>query len=631
MKKEFLKKIEDLLNSLSIKVTLSPPNFKDKVDRIIEAEDSLILLKYTSKRDYHRTYNFLKKSMSTLKKEFKREYKNIRRFKFIIVVEGTFSDNEEIKDKEICSLDSKFMDYYHKLYKVLGEFAKYHLLGEIGVPPRVQTETSYFALKSKLGGYEVYFFFSYPEELLKISYVARRERGEENYYQRLVTKDRLLKIKEFIEKGGIFPNNIIISFDKKPRFYSQKDKLTHSTTIGELIFPLSYRCAWLIDGQHRLYSFVYTNKRDILLPVIGFYKLNREKQAKFFIEINKEQKPVNPNLLWDLEGELRPDTEEGIISNIVKKLDRKNPFKDRIYIPLKGKTSSRRIKMASLCESIKQRKLVQPILESKMENPFYVHQDRKVDFKKLVNYLVNYFQVIDKVFNSDMKEQFIFTNKGLSLMIIFFEKITARLTSLNKKLGIKGYEKYIIYIKKYLESKKIRELKERCASKGGEKSVATEISNYIRNHLDNNFSIGIEARDNKFEEFEKELREFVNAILSKKTPNWLKLCCPSDIYSKILERAKKEKLEEQGGHLYEFLDMGDCIKIIEMRKNWPQFEKIFITTSEFMDKKEVEVALKKIKSLRDPIVHKRSGGVRDRELRIAKEYCEKFREIFKRV
>ena len=48
---------------------------------------------------------------------------------------------------------------------------------------------------------DVYTFVMNPEELIKFAYVARRERGLENYYQRIINKSHLNQIREYV-KGG---------------------------------------------------------------------------------------------------------------------------------------------------------------------------------------------------------------------------------------------------------------------------------------------------------------------------------------------------------------------------------------------------------------------------------------------
>jgi len=54
--------------------------------------------------------------------------------------------------------------------------------------------------------------------LLKISYVSHRSKGKAsdvNTYQRMISKSRLNKIRQYITEEGIFPTNIVVNLEKK--------------------------------------------------------------------------------------------------------------------------------------------------------------------------------------------------------------------------------------------------------------------------------------------------------------------------------------------------------------------------------------------------------------------------------
>ena len=209
-----------------------------------------------------------------------------------------------------------------------------------------------------------YLFFCEPQKLLEIAYVARRETGREHYYQRMLTASRLKNIRKFIiEDGGVFPNNVILAFDDRPQFRSHdaSDIDTPSwLEWGALTFPKSYRAAWIIDGQHRLYAFGGGQSASGLqkLPVFAFEQLSESKQAEFFIQINREQKPVSPDLIWDLEADLRPESTRGRIALTTKRLNQSGPLEDRIYYPLSGNTARGRLKISSICNDIAELRLL---------------------------------------------------------------------------------------------------------------------------------------------------------------------------------------------------------------------------------------------------------------------------------
>lgn len=373
------------------------------------------------------------------------KYKNYKRHCFLIATNTRKIRPEDEKFAQqkprIFLWDGRFLDYYERLYKLIGEYAKYNLLAEMGIKPIKKSLIEVMALKTEIKDYPVYQFFADPKKLLQVSYVARRERGIEQYYQRLIKKNRLRDIVKFLDqRGGLFPTNMVISIDS-PRFESI-NKLEH-IEIGVLKFPNEYRSCWVIDGQHRLYSFSHSES-NISISVLAFERLGLKQHARFFLEINKEQKPVPPDLLWDLEGLLRPREEEGIISRACKKLNQmRGPLNGRIYVPLHGSRKKGMLKLSGLCRSIQKAKLAKEYSASlrpaKGVNPLFDNNAEKM-VKNLSSALNRYFSFVDQNFGGNEKNEFVFTNGGISVMIYLFERILARLV---KKPRKHDFEKYL--------------------------------------------------------------------------------------------------------------------------------------------------------------------------------------------
>jgi DGQHR domain-containing protein len=158
------------------------------------------------------------------------------------------------------------------------------------------------AVKTRMGGSNCYTFSISPEYLLKISYVSHRSKGKAsdiNAYQRMLQKSRLNKIKKYITEDGIFPTNIIVNFEAK-RLNFQKIKQEIGTTedadvgiLGRLDIKPAYKSAWIIDGQHRLFSYSGHEKaKKSKLSVLAFEGLKPSMQAQLFIDINAKQKSV---------------------------------------------------------------------------------------------------------------------------------------------------------------------------------------------------------------------------------------------------------------------------------------------------------------------------------------------------
>jgi DNA sulfur modification protein DndB len=119
----------------------------------------------------------------------------------------------------------------------------------------------------------------------------------------------LQDIAAFIDEGGVFPTNIVINFQRQGnrpsgvRFdHSSADaSATPGSRLGYLTIPPIYQCAWIIDGQHRLFAYADHRWADTAsLTVTAFDGLSADKQADLFEKINSKQKKVSANLLAEL-------------------------------------------------------------------------------------------------------------------------------------------------------------------------------------------------------------------------------------------------------------------------------------------------------------------------------------------
>src|SRR3989344_5498538 len=314
-----------------------------QIDVIAAWGNTVFVFECKTSREFNKTKN-LKKDLYEFKGKIpqiedglKRHtiYKKYNNYRYILVVNEKVVLRPEDKEYDntlpyIYLWNEDFLAYYNDLYSYLKPYAKYDLLGEMGINPLDQEPIRIPAFKVKFGDVVMYNFVINPKDLLEVAFVARREIGTERYYQRIIDKERLNKIAKYIEMDGKFPNNIIIAFKEgarvvfrgKPPYtqYSNDSWPFLGIEFGILEFPKDYRSCWIIDGQHRLYAFVNTNKW-FNMPVTAFENLGIEDQCKFFLDINKNQKPVDSDLLWDLNGDMIPSERDGIISNVVKGLN----------------------------------------------------------------------------------------------------------------------------------------------------------------------------------------------------------------------------------------------------------------------------------------------------------------------
>jgi len=139
------------------------------------------------------------------------------------------------------------------------------------------------------------------EILTEVSYVSRRGIDEEQgAIQRVLNKQRISGIRDFLLNGGFFPNSIILNVKSEANLLFDEER-------NEITFDLSPRIAQIIDGQHRVEGLKEALKTDpeinnILIPSVLANDLTTEKCAEIFISINTEQKSVPKSLIYDLYG-----------------------------------------------------------------------------------------------------------------------------------------------------------------------------------------------------------------------------------------------------------------------------------------------------------------------------------------
>lgn len=250
---------------------------------------------------------------ASIKSFYGRDYKP--KILWFFVTENVIWSDEDIaraNAHNIKRVTENELPYYTQLADHLGKAARFQFLAEFlkdqQIPELAGAKVP--ATRGKLGGKYFYSFVTTPRHLLKIAFVNHRTLDDPEgnpTYQRLIQKSRLKSIGRFIEGGGYFPNNLLVNFVKSPRFdIIQKDVLT-DVHYGHLYLPSSYKSAWIIDGQHRLYGYAGLPDEflDHKLVIVAFDGISKDEEANMFVTINHEQKSVPKNLLDDLEGQLK--------------------------------------------------------------------------------------------------------------------------------------------------------------------------------------------------------------------------------------------------------------------------------------------------------------------------------------
>jgi len=230
----------------------------------------------------------------------------------------TENDRLRAADQGIALFDQDDLAYFEALTRLLGPAARYQFLAEIfRHRPISGLEIRVPALRMSAGATEYFMFAVRPDYLLKISYVAHRAKGKAidvDAYQRMISKNRLKQIGEYITADGTFPNNIVINFEQSKFMRFEKGKQEGEDAgaqFGWLTLQPAYGAAWIIDGQHRLYAYSgHARATTSSLSVLAFAGLSPSKQAQLFVDINSEQRRVKRSLLVELDAILKWESDE---------------------------------------------------------------------------------------------------------------------------------------------------------------------------------------------------------------------------------------------------------------------------------------------------------------------------------
>ncbi|MFE3259465.1 DGQHR domain-containing protein [Nocardia sp. NPDC059091] len=223
-----------------------------------------------------------------------------------------------LENAQISYMDEDILEYYRDLTGHLGKAAKYQLLGSLFANQKIpELEPRVSAIEARMGGHTYYSFVIEPERLLKIAYILHRTKANQGLmptYQRLIRRPRLAAVSKFVEGGGFFPNCLILNIDSGRRggvrFDIHGGQVPDSKSrTGTLYLPQTYRAAYVIDGQHRLYGYANSKRAGSdLIPVVAFVDLDRAEQVRIFMQINEHQQAVPKNLRNTLNADLLSDS-----------------------------------------------------------------------------------------------------------------------------------------------------------------------------------------------------------------------------------------------------------------------------------------------------------------------------------
>lgn len=259
------------------------------------------------------------------------------------------------------------LQYFTKLTSILKTAARYQFLGRYLKGEKVEgLRTRVPATRGRVGKATFYSFLLSPHDLLRIAYIshmAKSSNDDLDTYQRMVKPTRLKSIGAYLDKGGTFPTNIVVNMKMESLNFDVQDTFGETAT-GMLDLPGQYGCAWVIDGQHRLYGYAYAG-RDAdedhsVVSVLAYQNLPIREEIEMFVDINTQQVKVQRNLVNEIISSLNINDEDprkrldAMCARIVLRLDQDkgSPVSARILTVGQQKNNFQCLTLTSLADGI---------------------------------------------------------------------------------------------------------------------------------------------------------------------------------------------------------------------------------------------------------------------------------------
>lgn len=195
------------------------------------------------------------------------------------------------------------------------------------------TTKEFFSASLVTQGQHKFYTLTLPVEVIA-SCCSTNPRSEDpvSGFQRSLDEKRAASIAEYVRTGGVIPSSIILSAQQASALeYNSKNK-TIGFNVGESSFLI-------IDGQHRVYGFRMLNdigfdEIKLRIPVVIFTELSPMQEAKIFIDVNTQQKPVPKELLLDIKKLAETESADEALLDVIFTL-----FEEQNDSCLKGKLS----------------------------------------------------------------------------------------------------------------------------------------------------------------------------------------------------------------------------------------------------------------------------------------------------
>lgn len=297
---------------------------KKQIDVFAVGNDTALIIECKSAvqpkkgQGFKEDFELLEKRLDGFRKSIAQIFGEGHRVKYIFATRNLRFDIDGVDIQELKKTNSFYYNdntykYVNELISKYKEAARYQFMGLLFKNEIINLDKIEIpALEGSMGNKDYYMFSIEPHLLLRMGFVLHRVRANEEVlptYQRLLVPNRLKGITKYIDKGGYFPNSLIINFNTNKKlkldFESSSKKKDSISRFGTLKIPNAFAFAYIIDGQHRLYGYANSVYKDTnTIPVVAFVDLTPREQLEIFMDINENQKAVPSSLRITLAEDL---------------------------------------------------------------------------------------------------------------------------------------------------------------------------------------------------------------------------------------------------------------------------------------------------------------------------------------
>jgi DGQHR domain-containing protein len=182
------------------------------------------------------------------------------------------------------------------------------------------TQFTVNALVLKQNGIGLYLFPMNSKYLRKICFVAPRGNENPEEIQRLLKPKRAQEIGEYIKQPtSVLPNAIVINLPNTVKILptAKENEVTLQFPDNEGKF------GYILDGQHRLAGFEYSEGIEFDLPVVALHNADEHMRGKVFADINSKQEKVSDVHILELYYQIKElPTDETATMDIVHRLSK---------------------------------------------------------------------------------------------------------------------------------------------------------------------------------------------------------------------------------------------------------------------------------------------------------------------